>query len=265
MVGSVDKGSLFQSFSKATDGINKSLRRLSSGRKSALELGAAESIRAALEADSAALGQASRNISDTSSALQIADGALESQSGILQRMSELATQASNGTLNQQQKDTLQVEFQSLQEEYGRISQTTQFNGQNLIDNGSLTTQADTGSDANSQITSEEISSVDVSSLNISSDPGTAIDSLKGAIGELSSQRGSIGAVQSRLNAAQSNVEERRIAQTQAASVIADIDVAEETANLTRNNILRDAGAAVLAQANLSERTVLKLLGRGTAA
>lgn len=242
---------------------SKSFEKLSSGKRinRASDDAAGLAIVAALESSVRSTAQASRNISDGVSLTQIVDSSLEQINTLNARKQELAAQAANGTLSDAQRASLNDEYQAANEEIDRIAQTTSFNGQNLLSGSSeITLQVGTEADANSQITLN-FSNVAATPGDISTQAGAqaALDSSQTAISDVSQLRGQIGSVVNRLEAAQSNNSSRIENEQAAASRIRDVDVANETANLTRNKILSEASVAIQAQANISQSQVLKLL------
>lgn len=252
-----------------TDRLGKSLQRLSSGLRitrasdDAAGLAISENFRAEVRS----LGQSQRNANDAISLLQIAEGALNETSGILIRMRELAIQASNGTLGSSERTTINTEFQDLASEITRIANVTQFNGRLLLNgNSSITFQIGTENTSSDRIS---VSSVDAtatgigvaSSLVVSTAAGAqgALDTLDSAISQVASLRATFGTVQNRL---ESTIRSLAVAieNTAAAeSRIRDVDFASETAELTRNQVLQQAGVSVLGQANVSTQSALTLL------
>ena len=207
-----------------------------------------------------------RNANDGISFLSIADGALNEISNILTRMSELATQANNGTFSSTQKTALNDEYNQLQTEITRIAQVTTFNGNGIIKapSNDITLQVGIDNSTNSQITIATVgataANLSVNNLNLSSTPGDAITAISTAIGSLASRRGSLGAIESRLRSTVSTLSVQRENFMAAESRIRDVDVAAESAELTRLSILQQAGASVLAQANQAPALALSLLG-----
>lgn len=256
--------------SKAMQGQKTAMERLSSGKaiNRASDNPAGLAVLSQLDASVVSLGQASRNISDSSSALAIADGASEQIQNMTGRLQELATQASNGTLSDSQRGALQQEFSALTQEIQRVGKTTEFNGIKPLDGGSFTTQVGTDNSSSSQIESSGINVGDlvsnVASQDISTQAGAqaALSAVTEFSDSLSQQRGEkIGAVQSRLETARSNVESQASGAQEAASRIGDANVAEEAANLAKNSILFQVSVALQAQsANLDRNRVKSLLG-----
>jgi len=224
-----------------------------------------------MQAGIRSMNQAVRNANDGISLAQTAEGALNETSNILLRMRELGTQAANGTLTQSQRDNIQVEFKSLQDEIDRISSVTDFNGAKLLSgNLSLGTslQVGTGTTTADTIT-VTIGKADSATMSVGS--GTtfvstqaaaqsALSSIDSAISQVATMRGGLGAVQNRLQSTINNLQVAVENTSAANSRIVDVDVAAETANMTRAQILTQAGVSILSQANQSPQLALKLLG-----
>ncbi len=252
-----------------TDRLAKSLQRLSSGLRitRAADDAAGLAISENFRAEVRSLGQSQRNANDAISLLQIAEGALNESSGILIRMRELAVQAANGTLGSSERTTINTEFQDLASEITRIANVTQFNGRLLLNgNSSITFQIGTENSTSDRIS---VSSVDATASAIGVTTATVVTSASGAqsalatldsaISQVASLRASFGTVQNRI---ESTIRSLAIAieNTAAAeSRIRDVDFASETAELTRNQVLQQAGVSVLSQANVSTQSALSLL------
>ena len=258
-----------------------SVERISSGIRinRAADDAAGLAISEGLRSDIRALRQAVRNASDGISLMNVTEGALNEQSGILIRLRELASQAATGTVGSTERATIQLEFTALRAELDRISATTEFNGLKLI-NGNLASgiainshtliQIGIDSSANSRIdlnTQINLSSIDSTQLEIhnlsvtaSSEALTALDKINEAIGSITESRGKVGAVQNRLTRSSANLSVSVENLTAAESSIRDADIAEEVAELTRNQILVQTATAMVGQANLIPQSVLQLLG-----
>ncbi len=260
-----------RNLSSITLRLNSSYRRLSTGLRittaadDAAGLASSERLRAQIRS----LDQAKRNANDGISLVQTAEGSLGEVSNILSRMRELAVQANNGTVSDSDKKTLNEEFSALINEINRIARSTQFNNINLLDGSSsnLTFQVGFGTTGGVDTIGVSLSpalstTLGISSLDISSsgNPSAAIAAIDSAINTVSSLRGSLGAVQNRLSSTISNLGVAVENLSAAESRIRDVDVASETARLTRNSILQQAAISVLAQANLSTQGALTLLG-----
>jgi flagellin len=248
--------------------------RLSSGLRinTAADDAAGLAISERLKSQIRSLGQAERNANDGISLLQTAEGAMNENSGLLIRMRELAMQATTDTVGTAEKALLQTEFSELRSEIGRIANVTQFNGVNLLDGtqsqfnfqvGIGTTASDTISASMVTLASSAYgaSASDLNSLSIAagSSASAALTTLDTAIADTSRSRSTLGSVQNRLQVTVSNLQSARENLTAANSRIRDVDVAEESSALTRNNILLQAGVAVLSQANLAPQAALSLL------
>ena len=262
-----------RNLANSTGNLQKSLQRLSSGLRitRAADDAAGLAISEGFRSDIRSIGQAQRNANDGISLLQIGEGALNEVSGILVRQRELAIQAANGTLGDAERNTINNEFQDLTEEINRIAAVTEFNGTTILASGASTTfQIGVNNTTNDRIT---VDSVDAraSSIGLGSGAGVAtvstvaqaqasLSAIDGAISEVASLRASFGTVQNRL---ESSIRSLAVAQentTAAESRIRDVDFANETAELTRNQVLQQAGISVLSQANVSTQSALSLLG-----
>lgn len=258
-----------RNLSQSTNKLNRSLDRLSSGLRitRAADDAAGLAISERFRSEIRSLGQAERNANDGVSMLQIAEGALNETSGILIRLRELAVQSANGTLGQGERDALNDEFQAQIEEINRIAAVTEFNGTQILNTTgtSITFQIGSDNTTNDQITVTGVdataSGVGVQSLDISSLSGaqTALSGLTTAINQVASLRGQFGAAQNRLESAIRSIQIAIENTSAAESRIRDVDVAAETAELTKNQVLQSAGISVLAQANTSTQSVLQLL------
>ena len=252
---------------KSTNSLGASFQRLSSGKRinRASDDAAGLQIAAALLAEERTSGAAARNISDAASVLSVADGALQSASNITTRLSELSVQAANGTLSDDQRGALQQEFDSLRSELDRISQSTEFNGQQVL--GSATSvQSGTDGSANSQtnvnVGDVSADSLSLASLDISTQAGAqaAIEATKGAVESVSSSRGEIGAAEARLQTTYDNLLTQKLNQAEARSRIEDADIAKESATNIAARIRQQANVSLGASANQQPALALKLLG-----
>lgn len=255
-------------------GLDKSLERLSSGYRinragdDAAGLAISEQLRAQIRG----LKQAQRNAQDGVSLVQVAEGSLNEISSILIRLRELAVQAASDTIGPVERQFLNVEYDQLVSEVDRIADGTEFNGTQLLSGtGSiLDFQVGTRNDPNIDRLSFDASKADANAaalgvnLTTVADKASAQNSLSAldsAIVSVSAMRADFGAIQNRLQSTISNVAVSVENMSAANSRIRDVDVAEETAELTKNNILLQAGTSVLAQANQTSQTALNLLNR----
>lgn len=221
-----------------------------------------------LRAQIRSIDQAKRNASDGISLVQTAEGSLAETSAILIRLRELTIQSANGTTSPSDKTTLNTEFQSLVSELNRIGQAAAFNGIQLLDGSAsqVTFQVDIHTTANVDTVTVPLSPALATTLSLATlDIGTAgntslaLTNIDSAIDAISSLRGRLGAAQNRLDATISNLAARSENLSAAESRIRDLDFAYETALLTRNQILHQAGIAMLGQANSRPYAALSLL------
>lgn len=253
--------------------LDKTLERLSSGSRinRAGDDAAGLAISENLRAQTRGLAQAERNAQDGVSLVQVAEGGLQEISNILIRLRELGVQAASDTVGPTERKFLNVEYEALVSELDRISNATEFNKISLL-NGTGTVfdiQVGTRNNPNiDRISFFDSSSADVSSvalgINLTSvaDKASAQNSLAAidnAIVSVSSIRADFGAMQNRLQSIINNLAISIENMSAANSRIRDTDIAEETANLTRDQILMQAGTAVLSQANSSIKNALTLL------
>jgi len=267
--------------SLATSKLSTTFERLSSGQRinKASDDAAGLAIADSLRADQRVATVAIRNANDGISSIAIADSALSEIGNVLTRLAELAEQSANGVFSVTQRSALSNEFVALASEIERIAVTTEFNGVKLISGTqTLTLQVGFDSTSTSQISFAGVqgtlaalglatsgSSALTYSINgATADAGQsaarlALDAVNGAIQSLATTRGTLGATEARLNVAINNLSIARENFAAAESRIRDVDVASEAAELTRLNILQQAGAAVLAQANQQPALALNLL------
>jgi flagellin len=258
----------------------QSVERISSGIRinRASDDAAGLAISEGLRSDIRALRQAGRNANDGVSLINITEGALNEQGSMLIRLRELASQAATGTTGSTERATIQLEFDALRNEIDRITNTTEFNGQKLIDGSLASSIASTSqvfiqigidSNANSRINlNEQINltavtssalSIDTLSVTTSENALKALDGISEAISTVTATRGQVGAVQNRLMRSISNLSISVENLSAAESQIRDADIAEEVALLTRNQIMVQASTAMVGQANLIPQSVLQLL------
>jgi len=261
---------------KSQMSMQSSLERLSSGLRinRAKDDAAGLAISERFTSQIRGLDQATRNANDGISLLQTAEGALGEIENSLQRMRELATQAANGTYNASDRASLDDEFRALSSEIVRITQVTEFNNLNLLgsagaNSGDISLQVGWENGTNNVI---EVARTNVSAMagvatlvlattNISTAASAVLimSAASNAIDSISNLRADFGAVQNRLESAVRNMDNVVENQSAARSRVLDADFARETANLTRTQILQQAGTAMLAQANSMPQGVLSLL------
>jgi flagellin len=250
-------------------GLTQSLERLSSGYRinKAADDAAGLAISQGMRADIASYNVASRNVSEANAMVQVAEGAYDQIGNMLVRLKELATQAASANANGN-LDKINAEATALKDEINRISDSTQYAGANLLDGslGTQTFQVGSTDDSSSRIdvsfatVSTAATSLNIASVDLSTAAGaqSALTSIDDAIDTLSGLRGDLGAIQNRLGYASANLS-TTIENVQAAeSVIRDVDMASEMTTFTKNQILLQAGTAMLAQANMAPQTLLSL-------
>jgi len=270
-----------RNLSQSSGLLQTSFERLSSGLRinRARDDAAGLAIAEALRADARIASVGIRNASDGVSIISIADQAIGQIGSVLTRLAELAEQSANGVYGNTQRSALQNEFDALVEEMERIALTTEFNGLKLLSgNQQVTFQVGFDGSSLSQVTFSGVGAT-LQALGLA-DAGTStmlysisgatseasqsaarltIDAINSAITSVTRNRGTLGAAEARLEVAVNNLQVARENFKAAESRIRDVDVAQESAELTRLNILQQAGAAVLAQANAQPQLALQLL------
>ncbi|MEO5377450.1 MAG: flagellin FliC [Magnetococcus sp. DMHC-6] len=261
-----------RNLNKSTGELGKTFARLASGLRinSAKDDAAGMAISTRMTSQIRGLSQASRNANDGISLIQVADGALEETTNALQRIRELAVQAANGTYNSTDRADLQKEVDQLLFEVDRISTDVEFNNKKLLLGTSIRSVDFQIGDKENQTIEITITSCDtrallgLTSANVTiitaSDAGMALTQLTKALDSVTTIRATLGAAQNRFEAVINNLSNVVENISAARSRIVDADIAAETATLTRNAILQQAGTAVLAQANQQPQLALQLLG-----
>jgi len=271
-----------RNLNKSQSSLSTSMQRLSSGLRvnSAKDDAAGLAIAERMNAQVKGMNVAVRNANDGISLAQTAEGALATVGDALQRMRELAVQSSNSTNSNSDKDSLDKEFGELSKEIQRVLGGTTFNGKAILgtDAGSLTFQVGANTTTNDSIsitTSNMTSLASITTLAGTDNAGTGravidstasattiatvINNIDTAIDAVNSERATMGASQNRFDAVISNLQSSVENQSAARSRIMDADFASETANMSRAQILQQAGTAMVAQANQLPQQVLKLL------
>jgi len=248
----------------------KSTEKLSSGYKinRAADDAAGLAISEKMRRQVRGLTQASANAQDGISCVQTAEGALNEVHDMLQRMNELAVKAKNGTNKSDDRNYINKEVQNLVSEINRVSSTTTFNEQSLLD-GTFTgkklqvgTENSLDQTISISISSMSASGIGLTELSVTSyeDATETIDKVKSAMTKVSKMRSDLGAIQNRLEHTIANLDNVAENTTAAESRIRDTDMATEMVKFSNQNILQQAGQAMLAQANQSNQGVLSLLG-----
>ena len=263
-----------RNLSKSQSSLSTSMQRLSSGLRinSAADDAAGLAISQRMTSQVRGMNVAIRNANDGISLAQTADGALSSVGDNLQRMRELAVQALNSTNSGSDKDSLNQEFQQLSQEIGRVLGGTTFNGAAILAGsaGSLTFQVGANTSSNDSLTvtttdmttDPSITAVTTSVIDSTTNQAslnTVVNNIDAAINDINSNRAIFGATQNRFSAVITNLQSSVENQSAASSRITDADFATETANMSRAQILQQAGTAMVAQANQLPQQVLKLL------
>ena len=258
--------------------LGSSLERIASGirlQRSGDDIGAM-SVSESLRGDVTALKQGAKNLNDGISMIQMADGALNEESSILIRLREITTQSATGTIGDTERATLQLEFSALRSEFDRIANTTEFNGQKLLDgslaaSSSKTTVLQLGLDSSDNnrfdlnqkinLTAVTSSALGFSTNSIATDTGavTAMANLATAIDKLSTIRARVGSALEGLEYSKGALDANVENLTGAISTMRDADFAEEFASMTKNQILVQGAASMVGQANLIPQSVLTLL------
>jgi len=267
-----------RNLSSSQSSLSTSMQRLSSGLRinTAKDDAAGLSIAERMNAQVRGMNVAIRNSNDGISLAQTADGALAQVSNSLQRMRELAVQARNSTNSSSDKDSLNKEFAQLQSEITRVLGGTAFNGKHILGADATTLNfqvgANTTSDDTVSITTTDMATGDTTMTTVTNTSSavidstatsgaiaTVIDNIDKAIDDVNDTRATFGATQSRFDSIISNLQSSVENQTAARSRIMDADFATETANMSRANVLQQAGTAMIAQANQQPSQVLSLL------
>lgn len=254
-----------RNLSRSQSTLATSMERLSSGLRvnSAKDDAAGLAIAERMNTQVRGMNVAIRNANDGISLSQTAEGGLNEIGNMLQRMRELSVQSANGTNGDSDKDNLQAEYAELDAEITRIATTTQFNGKFILDAaqdaGAFAFQVGANVGEQLTITTTGIAAVG-EDIGSAGDADAAITAIDTAIDLITTERAKYGAVQSRFESAINNLQIGVENQSAARGRIVDADFAVETANMTRAQILQQAGNAMVSQANAAPQSVLQLLG-----
>ena len=253
--------------------LKSNFRKLSSGERitMAADDAAGLAISEKLKSKIRSMTQAKRNTADAISLIQTAEGGLSEISNIVIRLRELAIQSASDTVGEQERAFSDIEFQQLKEEIDRISRSNEFNGRKLLDGtgGLVDFQIGVNNDPqldrlvyDSFTTDGTIESLGMLESTVTTKVGSqqSLGVLDNALVKVSGIRANLGALQNRLQSVIANLAVNHENLSAANSRIRDVDVASETAELTRNTVLQQAGISVLAQANASPQSALKLIG-----
>ena len=250
-----------------------SLEKLASGTRisKASDDAAGLAISEKMRADIRSLRQDSRNANDGISMVQVAEGGMNEVSNILTRFRELSIQASSDTIGDKERGFINKEVTQLRSEIDRISQTTEFNGRKLLvgEGDKLDIQVGINNSAendrfhyDTQKMNTSLGALGLSDINTESKQAAQsnLSKIDNAITILSENRSEVGALQNRLQSSIANINVYDENLSAARSRIFDVDMAAETSELTKSNILTQAGVSVLSQANQNAMGALKLLG-----
>ena len=248
--------------STSQNALSTAMQRLSSGLRvnSAKDDAAGLAIGQRMDAQARGMNVAIRNANDGISLAQTADGALATVSDALQRMRELAVQASNGSNGTNDRINLNAEYQQLSSEITDIAAQTKFNGKAVIGAAAGAQVFQVGANVGDTltVTTNAVTTV-AGDLLTAGNANTAITALDTGLDTVNTDRATYGAAMNRLGFASSNLQSSSENQSAARSRIMDADFASETANLSRANILQQAGNAMVAQANQQPQQVMALL------
>ena len=271
------------SLSNSSNAVSTAMQRLSSGLRinSAADDAAGYAISQGLTSQVNGLQQASQNVSDATSMVQTADSALNNVQSMLQRVSELAVQYQNGDLSQNDKTDIQSEVNQLTQEINRQQGAVQFNGINLLNGsangtGVVTFQVGPGASDTLTVSFANIEGTTGNGLGVSGSGFTwtnaasggtvfdlgqsnAVSLIQSAINNISSMAATLGAVQNRLQYTASAISTTQENMSSSLSSIQDVNMASEMTTLTQQQVLQQAGTAMLAQANSQPQLVLKLI------
>jgi len=262
---------------RTQEALANSVQRLSTGLRinSAKDDAAGLAISERLTTQVRGINVATRNTNDGISLAQTAESSLVEVSNNLQRIRELAVQAKNGTNSDDDRTALNNEVAALKDEISRIAGSANFNGIKLLDGSSTSLQFQVGA-SNADVITANLASANINSLGSNAitlangapgsgdvtsaaNAGTLIDAVDGALKQVSGARASLGALQNRFSSVINSLGNAVEAASASRSRIVDADFAAETANLTKSQILQQAGIAQLSQANQIPQSVLKLL------
>jgi len=256
----------------STSNQQKSLERLSSGSRinKAGDDAAGLAISENLKAQIRGLRQAKRNASDGISLVQVTEGGLNEISNILVRLRELSVQAASDTIGDTERSFTNREFQSLKEEIQRIATSTNYNGTQVLAGREQPIDIQVGvyNTANDRLSYDtkfadsRLEALGVAEETVASKLGAqlSLSKIDGGLKQVNEVRSTLGAMQNRLASTVNNLSIYDENLSAANSRIRDVDVAEESSELVKQNILQQAGVSVLAQANSSQQQALKLLG-----
>ncbi len=254
-------------FNRTQNSIQSSFAKLSSGMRitSAADDAAGLGISKSMNAQVQSYTMASQNAADATSMVQTADGSADQVDSLLTRMRQLAVEAQNGTMNSNDVANLQTEFAQDMSEIDRVTGDSAFNGTNLLSGASRSVNFQVGINGTANDTiAVTFGGCDSTSLGLSGTTVTSaniLQTLDTAMQTLNTNRANFGAAMNRLQDASSQIQQTSTNLSSALATIQDVDVASETANLAREQVLAQAGASVLSQANQIPQLATKLMGQ----
>ena len=254
---------------KAEMSLSKSIDRLSTGKRinSASDDAAGNAIATRMTSQIRGLNQATRNANDGISLAQTAEGGMNEVVNMMQRMRELAVQSASGTLQDSDRENLQLEVAALKQQIDAVSADTKFNGVELLtataETDGVTIQTGNNSGDTVDIALKDVSTtgltIDAVDISTATGADTALGLLDTALDDITSAQADLGASQNRLQATVSSLVNRATNLSEARSRIQDADFSEESTQLAKSQILSQASTAMLAQANQSQQGVLSLI------
>ena len=256
--------SVYTNYASSSNSLQKSMSRLSSGEKTVVDDGAGVGISEGMRSQATSTAMARNNVENAISVLQTADGWMQEISDTLNRMHELAVESNDATKTNDDRTNIEAEFSELKSEIERIvDSAAKFNGKGLL-NGSITSDTQVGADSGQtiELTVTNLSAT-VDSIGTVSTAGHAasmIGVLQGQIDAVAQARASAGGLQSRFEHTRAGLLTYEDNLRAAESKIRDVDMARESSEMTKNQILTQAGNAMLAQANQLPQNILRLLG-----
>ena len=261
------------SLNRTARSMHKSIQRLSSGMRiqSASDDAAGMTVSENMRAQLGGFQQAMRNANDGAALLQVAESGYQSISDVLVRMRELAVQGANDSLSDTERGYLDTEFQELVSEIDRVADTTEYNGINLLDGtagtgGTMTFQVGTRNSTDNRVTATlnnqdaTVLGVNASAVDSLANAQGAIDDIDSALEDLQTDRATVGAAISTLDSAVDHLSSTIENYGSALGQIRDTDMAAESAAFASQQVLQQAGVAMVAQANAQPSLALRLLG-----
>jgi len=262
-----------RALANTTKNLNANIRKMASGERitRAGDDAAGLAISENLKAQIRSTRQSKRNANDAISLIQTAEGGLSEISNIIIRLRELAVQSASDTIGDTERGFSDIEFQQLKEEIDRISRSNEFNGTHLLDGtgGQLEFQIGVHNDPildriryDGTSADSTLAALGLTAETVSSKQGSQVTlkKLDNSLVQVNGVRANLGALQNRLSSIINNLGTSDENLSSANSRIRDVDIANETAHLTKNNILLQSGASVLTQANQYPNIALKLIG-----